>query len=669
LWIFSTGIFAQEQYQIDEDSLRSVYYETEEDSVKLSVAYYFMFDYEISNPDSAVALAKIAKELAEKTRDTAYLANINKSLGNFLAYQGDYRQSLKYTLEALKLFEITDNQVGISGSWNNIGENYYELDLYGEAFDYYNKALNKSTEINDSLGRAVALYNVGKVLKAMGQYQKAKKTLQEAKALSETIGDLEGIPYVLNDIGEILIYEQEFDKALSSLEEALEICIENEEAINFYVLTPEILNKIAIVYREKEVFEEALNYHNRANKYFEQLGNEGGVAETLLEKGKTYESYGQLGAATRSLNKGLAMGKDANNKGVQIKIYKELSEIYEKQNEYDQALDYYKNYKAMGDSLFSEKKSEQFAQLQVKYETQKKDVEIALLNEREQQRKDQLKNEEFLRNVLVVILAFTAVLLVTLYRSSERRKKINELLILHQKEIEAQSKELEKLLEMKDKFFSIVSHDLRSPINALVGILDMQDEGHLTQDELKQLTKSLRIRLNNTRKLLDNLLDWAMLQMNEIDIKEEELKLKAIVEENLTFFREVNDKDIKFFNKVEGEIARADRNMLDLIIRNLISNSIKFTGEQGAVEVFVEHNDKDNLTVCISDDGVGMSQEQTEMLFDKSVIYTTPGTSNEKGTGLGLKLCKEFVERMGGKIWVESEEDKGSTFKFTIKKA
>jgi len=627
-----------------------------------------MFDYEVSDTDSAIALAKTANDLARKIGDTLYLANINKYLGNFLAYQGDHYQSLKYTLEALKLFEIIENDIGISGAWNNIGENYYELDLYGEAFDFYNKSLNKSTEINDSLGRAVALYNVGKVLKAMGQYQKAKNTLEEAKELSEKIEDLEGIPYVLNDIGEIYIYEGDFDKALASLEEALDICLNNEESINFYILTPEILNKIAIVYRNKEIFEEALNYHNRAIKYYEQLSNEGGIAETLLEKGRTYEKYGQVNAAKSAYNNGLAMGQDSNNKGVLIKIYKELSEIFEKQNDHKQALDFYKKYKVMGDSLFNEKKSKQFAQLQIQYETQKKDVEIALLNEREAQQEAQLKNEEFLRNVLVVILAFTAVLLVTLYRSGERRKKINELLILHQKEIEAQSKELEKLLEMKDKFFSIVSHDLRSPINALVGILDMQDEGHLSQDELKHLTKSLRIRLNNTRKLLDNLLDWAMVQMNEIDIKEEDLELKRIVEENLTFFREVNDKEINFFNKVEGEVAFADRNMLDLVIRNLISNSIKFTDDKGEVEVYVESNDHE-LTVCIGDNGVGMTKEQTEKLFDTSVIYTTPGTSNEKGTGLGLKLCKEFVERMGGKIWVESEEGKGSTFKFTVKKA
>ncbi len=108
--------------------------------------------------------------------------------------------------------------------------------------------------------------------------------------------------------------------------------------------------------------------------------------------------------------------------------------------------------------------------------------------------------------------------------------------------------------------------------------------------------------------------------------------------------------------------------MLDLIIRNIISNSLKFTEEGGVVKVSVKDDGEDSLVVMIADDGVGISQEQQERLFDTSELYTTRGTANEKGTGLGLKLCKEFVERMNGKIWVESEEGKGSIFKFTIRK-
>lgn len=666
--LFTHDAKAQDEVYSRGDSLREVYYNTDSDSLKLMIAYYFIFDYEISDPDSAISLALYARKLAMKQQDTLYLAAISEYLGILSNYQGENYKALQYDLDALKYYQHLNNQRGVAGALNNIGESYYELDLYNEAYDYYNQALNKSKKINDSLGTAVALYNVGKVLKATGQLSQAEKMVSEAKELSEKIGDLGGIPYALSDLGEIYLMEGKLDLALETLQEALLKSEASKDVLEIYILTPEILNKIARIYRIKGEFEKALDYHERALEFYENLSNENGLAETYLGMGRTLIKQGDLQQAKSLLNKGLTMASDENNMRIKVDIYREMSRLYELQNDYQHSLEFYKKYKTLGDSLFSEKKSEQFAQLQIQYETQAKDMEIALLNEREQQQQTQLKNEEFLRNILVVILAFTAVLLITLYRSSARRKKMNELLIVHQKEIEAQSKELESLLKLKDKFFSIVSHDLRSPINALVGILDMLDEGHLTQEELLQVTKSLRIRLTNTRKLLDSLLDWAMVQMNEIEIKNEILALKPIVEENLTFFREVNDKHIQFFNKIEDEQVEGDKNMLDLIMRNLVSNSIKFTPEKGIVEVYVEEG-KENWVVCVSDNGVGMSPDQVDKVFDNSLIYTTPGTSNEKGTGLGLKLCKEFVGRMGGEIWVESEEGKGSTFKFTVKKA
>ncbi|MDX1628160.1 MAG: tetratricopeptide repeat-containing sensor histidine kinase [Fulvivirga sp.] len=659
--------YSQEQPTVNVDSLRDVFYTTESDSLKLAIAYYFIFDYQISDPDSAYELAQYAEDLATKRRDTLYLSALSEYLGILSTYRGEHYKALEYNLDALKYSRQMGDEAGVARALNNLGESYYELDLYGEAYDYYNQSLNKSLEIKDSLSAAVATYNVGRVLKSMGQLQKAKEFILEARNLSERIGDKEGIPYALNDLGEIYILEDRPELALETLKEALELCESFDNNIEIYILTPEVLNNIARAHRISGAYDSSLTYYNRAIKYYENLGNEGGIAETLLGQGKTLIKSNQLDEAARHLNKGLTIAKDANNKGVALQIYEELSRLYEIRNDFQRSLEFYKKFKNLSDSVFSEKKSEQFAQLQVQYETSQKDMEIALLNEREAQRATQLENEEFLRNILVVILAFTGVLLVTLYRSGARRKKINELLVVHQKEIEAQSREMESLLKLKDKFFSILSHDLRSPINALVGILDMVDEGHLTQEELVQLTKSLRIRLNNTRKLLDNLLDWAMLQMNEIEIKKESVPLKDVVQENLAFFREINDKQISFFDHVTNEVVMADRNMLDLIIRNLISNSIKFTKQKGIVEVFVEDGNTDWI-VCIKDNGVGMTPEEVNKVFDKSLIYTTPGTSNEKGTGLGLKLCKEFVNRMNGKIWVESEEGKGSTFKFTVKK-
>jgi signal transduction histidine kinase len=392
-----------------------------------------------------------------------------------------------------------------------------------------------------------------------------------------------------------------------------------------------------------------------------------GVGQSSLGKGRAWMELGNMSRSRSYLDKALAVANLISNKELLRDTYQQLAILHEETGNLKYSLEYYKEYFQLKDTLSSEQRNEQFANMQLMHETAQKDSEIRIMQERQEQQKARLENEEFKNNILVVILALGAVLLFNLYRGSVKRKKINKVLLAHKREIEEKSREMEGLLSMKDKFLSIISHDLRSPINSLLGTIDMLNKGHLSEEESRGLMTSLKNRLTNTRKLLDNLLDWALVQMDEIHIKLKELDLHDIVQENIDFFHETNEKHIIFFNKVPRDTyVLADPNMLELILRNLIVNSIKFTQAGGFIEIDVEQH-SDYITVCISDNGIGMTQDQAEKLFDTTQLYSTPGTQNEQGTGLGLKLCKEFIERMEGSIWVESEKDEGSTFKFTLK--
>jgi signal transduction histidine kinase len=243
------------------------------------------------------------------------------------------------------------------------------------------------------------------------------------------------------------------------------------------------------------------------------------------------------------------------------------------------------------------------------------------------------------------------------------------LLLQHQDEMEKRSEELERLNQVKDKFFSIISHDLRSPINALAGLLDLIDKGAIKPEEMHKHTKELKVRFNHTRTLLNNLLDWTLLQMDKLNLQAAKINLYRLVEENIQLLGSVQDKKISMINEVpENAIGFADSNTINLVIRNLITNAIKFTNDGGRVVIAAREQGREWI-VSVSDNGVGMKAEIMSMLFDKTAPYTTRGTANEKGTGLGLILCKEFVEKNGGRIWVESAEDKGSTFYFTLPKA
>jgi signal transduction histidine kinase len=241
-------------------------------------------------------------------------------------------------------------------------------------------------------------------------------------------------------------------------------------------------------------------------------------------------------------------------------------------------------------------------------------------------------------------------------------------LLQHQEEMEKRSEELERLNQVKDKFFSIISHDLRSPINALSGLLDLLDKGAISPEELPLHVGELKVRFNHTRTLLNNLLDWTLLQMDKLNLQPTKIDLHKIVEENIQLLGAVQTKKITLTNNIPPlALAYADSNTINLVMRNLMTNAIKFTNDGGDVVINAQQKDNQWL-VSVRDNGIGMNHDVLKILFDKTAPYTTRGTANEKGTGLGLILCKEFVEKNSGKIWVESTEGKGSTFYFTLPK-
>jgi len=221
----------------------------------------------------------------------------------------------------------------------------------------------------------------------------------------------------------------------------------------------------------------------------------------------------------------------------------------------------------------------------------------------------------------------------------------------------------------KDKFFSIIAHDLRAPVGNLGNGLDLivKKFGEYEDEKKLRLMNQLRHSAKRVCDLLENLLYWARSQRNEIDYRPENIDLRKIVEENIRLFSGIaKDKSVFLHSEISEDIpAYADADMAMLIVRNLISNALKFTDESGEIRVkavsggyFAE--------VSVADSGVGISKEDMKKLFNFNRHFTTYGTRNEKGSGLGLVLCNEFVRKNGGEIWVRSEDGEGSEFKFTL---
>lgn len=230
-------------------------------------------------------------------------------------------------------------------------------------------------------------------------------------------------------------------------------------------------------------------------------------------------------------------------------------------------------------------------------------------------------------------------------------------------------KQLRELNATKDKLFSIIAHDLRSPFTSLIGFSSLLLKNIHEYDivKIKFQIEQINKTANNTLNLLEDLLLWSKTQSKEITFKPQRIAFCEICNEIIDNIQEnINAKGIKIIC-FEPEMTQlnADLNMFKTILRNLISNAIKFTNKNGRINVYSEIN-HEFVTIVVSDNGVGIEKENQNKLWDLSQNYTTAGTADEKGTGFGLTLCKEFVEKHGGKIWVESEVGKGSDFKFTM---
>ncbi|MCX6278943.1 MAG: hybrid sensor histidine kinase/response regulator [Bacteroidetes bacterium] len=257
------------------------------------------------------------------------------------------------------------------------------------------------------------------------------------------------------------------------------------------------------------------------------------------------------------------------------------------------------------------------------------------------------------------------------FRHEEVRARVATHINLYRqrKELQLQSIELQKLNAEKDKFFTIIAHDLKSPFNSIVGFSNLLVE-QVREKDYEGIEKYAGIILKSSDRaleLLKNLMEWARSQTGRIEFNPEYFEMVVVINEIILSFDDIAGQKSIIINKALPPNAPvfADKAMISVVLRNLISNAIKFTMTGGTITISAQEK-QGELTVTVSDTGVGISNDRIEKLFRIDESYSTAGTNNERGTGMGLILCKEFIETHGGKIWVESEKGKGSVFNFTV---
>ncbi|KAB2838677.1 MAG: sensor histidine kinase, partial [Melioribacteraceae bacterium] len=366
--------------------------------------------------------------------------------------------------------------------------------------------------------------------------------------------------------------------------------------------------------------------------------NYGSIANIYLE-------LGDVDSAIEYFNKSL---EEAQNEQIIIvisEVYKGLADSYVKKNNFKEAYKYLALHNGTREKLNNEKIGQRIAELEIQYETKRKDSENEILK----------RANAVQRNYFIFSVVLALVIVIILYSRYSYSKKAQ--------------KQLEELNATKDKLFSIIGHDLKNPFGTLINFSEMlmEDYLELTDEEKITYIHMINEASQTGHEILDNLLQWSKTQSGKLEFLPKKVELNEIVEANIALLKSAaSHKGIEIFSAVNGGTeVFADKVMLKTVFRNLIGNAIKFSHKGGTIKIDSKSNGE-FVEIVVSDNGVGMSKAAKEKLFNPTVFNSTAGTANEQGTGLGLLLCKEFVEKNGGKIWVESEEGKGSDFKFTI---
>lgn len=303
------------------------------------------------------------------------------------------------------------------------------------------------------------------------------------------------------------------------------------------------------------------------------------------------------------------------------------------------------------------------------YTQAKQQAEIELLKKEKELQQALLEQKKIVQQGLIVGLVLLVVLLLLVYQAYHYNRKQKRKLRYQNEKIQEQHEALEELNRTKDRLFSIISHDIKGPLNTLKSFVDLLNthSADMSRKEIGEMSNRIGDSLQNLNVLLNNLLAWSRLQLNQKVHAPERLNLHQVVEQTASLYHETAiEKQIHITPEVSDALqVWADPNELQTVIRNLVGNAVKFSYTGGEIRVRAISGDE-QVEVQVSDQGLGMDEETVKSLFVLDRKVSNTGTANEKGTGFGLILCRELVENNGGRLWVESEPGKGSTFFFTL---
>lgn len=669
-FFLSLVLLAQKENSIS--SLKQALISEVNDSIKISLNVKLSNSFSFLEKDSSNYYFKKASVLANSTLYKKQLAEILDDEGYKFEIDDNFEKAILNFERSLAIYLDLKDHKNTARLYNFIGYCYINLYAEDKAIEYYLKSLKIYQNLDDVDGKAMNFIDIGNLYYDQENYDKATKYFQDALTLYEKIEDNAGIAASYTNLGNVYcdsgLYEVGIDYYKQSIILEEDLNDQNGIATNY--------NNLGDCSIQLSNFGEAKVYFQKALNIATKIKDQELIAIVYLNMADLYVKQKKYNQTIFYATKSLDISKKIGKLDYELDNLEFLADAYEAIGETAKALKIHKQHDVVKDSLYSydkEKKVQLFNALNKLEETYYTISDLSTKNEIAQLKYQNEKKISYFLIIAIVVFAFLVVLLI--HQQTSKKKAYNLLEFRNfqinkmNDEIQEQRDYLNQLNKTKDKFFSIIAHDLKNPFNSIKGFTELLIDNSGEYEEEKQL-KFLKIIKDSTIKasmLLNNLLIWANSQSGNLNYIPKKIELVRQVMD-VTSLLEIQaiKKEIDIYNNVDHNLSvKADENMLNTILRNLISNAIKFTNLKGEIRVLSKV--KNNMVeISIADNGVGISEEDIKNVFNIEVKNTNIGTANEQGSGLGLILCKDFVEKHGGEIWVKSEKNVGTEFIFTL---
>jgi signal transduction histidine kinase len=567
--------------------------------------------------------------------------------------------ALQYGMQAMELARKINDYENLVKAHSFVGVAHRLLGNYMQAVDIFFDGLALAKEHGIAEQEGYAYINIANLYIYLEYYNVALENLEQALEIASRIEHKEMLSYVYLNRGRALIPSNQFEEARESVQKSLELRIETGNTAG-----QAVSNKyLGDIYFNESRFEEAFESYQQSLELVKYESDRHLVGNIYLKMAEINCKLQQFALAEPYALRAIEIGEEVNSRLIIHDALMVLSKVDLELNRFESAARKLMLMIQYADTLTNQRLAEKVMNTEFQWERQRRQAEIDLLNKDKEIQRLRLSRQRGFNFALVIFsslfLSGSIILLILLKQIKDKNTILSR-----------QKEELDQINKAKDKMFMVIGHDLRGPIwtlKALIELIREEEEILFQNTNLTENFNALTKSVQSVSDLLENLLYWAKAEDGKLLYTPKIVELHTIVNQSLQSYKPwAVLKNIHIQNNIPRDYkVFADENMLKTMVRNLLSNAIKFSNSEGQVDVSV-NRENGYHKIFIKDYGIGFSQEKASAIFSKDNFLSTKGTSNEMGSGIGLTLCKEFVEQHGGEIWAESIPRQGSTFYFSL---